>query len=466
MERSAQMSTTLPAQHREMLLTGWGNTAPTRATVFRPADREQLASILATPTPRGFVARGLGRSYGDPAQNAGGTVIDMTAINRIIDIDLGNATVETSAGISLHQLLKLLVPLGLFVPVTPGTRYVTVGGAIASDIHGKNHHRDGTFGQHVVSMRIITPEGHDLVASPANHADLFNATIGGMGLTGFIVSAVLRMIPIETSEVLVDTRRAPDLETLMSAMVDEDDAFQYSVAWVDTFASGSRLGRGVLYRANHARATETDPAGLKTPHLQPPKDQILALPRILPASLVGRRSTSLFNRFWYLRHPENERQRPQQLSAFFHQLDIVGGANHLYGSDGLVQHQCVIPEGNERTLRRIIERLAKHKVPTPLVVLKRMGPARGLLSFPLHGWTLAVDIPAAWPGLGTFLDRVDEDVVAAGGRLYLAKDSRMRPELLSAMYPELPEWRQIAGRYDPGRKLNSDLSRRLHLRGD
>ncbi len=446
-----------------MLLTGWGRTAPSRARVFRPEREGQIAALLACPLDRGVIARGLGRSYGDPAQNAGGAVVDMTALNAIHAIDLDGGTVNVGAGISLHRLMQLLVPLGLFVPVTPGTRYITVGGAIASDIHGKNHHRDGTFGRHVSNLRILTLDGQILTASPEANAELLRATLGGMGLTGFILSAELKMIRIETSTVLVDTSRVPNLDALMARMAGEDERYRYSVAWVDTLARGKHLGRGVLYRGNHAKAD--DVAGNTTLNLlRGPRSALVTVPELIPTGLIDRRTTTLFNSVWYRKHSLDERDRPQQLSAFFHQLDMIEGSNRLYGKPGFAQHQCVIPDGAEDTLRSLLEQFSRERVPTSLVVLKRMGPAGDLLSFPLRGWTLAVDIPANWPGLAGLLDSVDEQVVQSGGRLYLAKDSRMRPEFLPAMYPELPAWREIASRYDPDHRLMSDLSRRLRLR--
>lgn len=449
---------------RPLPLTGWGLTSPSRASVYRPAAVEQVREIVASRQPRGLIARGLGRSYGDPAQNAGGAVVDMTLMDGVHGVDLQQATVTVDAGISLHRMMELFVPLGLFVPVTPGTRYVTVGGAIASDIHGKNHHVDGSFSNHVEAFDLLTPDGDIRHVTRCSDDGLFQATAGGMGMTGIILSAAVRMVPIETSKILVDTERATDLDDLMSHMVASDARYRYSVAWVDTLARGRRFGRGVLYRGNHAASTNVD-ADSGSALLTPPRATRLSVPNIVPSGLIGRLSASAFNRVWYLKHPLEERGRPRELSPFFHQLDMVSNANRLYGRAGFVQHQCVLPDGQEATLKRIIERLSEERCPTFLVVLKRMGPGNGLLSFPVRGWTLAVDIPTSWPGLACFLDEIDALVVAAGGRLYLAKDSRMRPERLPTMYPQLRDWRAIVAAVDPERRLMSDLARRLNLRG-
>ena len=446
------------------LLTGWGRTAPTLAQVTRPESLEILQNLVTGPHLRGLIARGLGRSYGDPAQNAGGSVIDMTGLNGVRAIDLESGAVTVEAGVSIHRLLQLFVPLGLFVPVTPGTRYVTVGGALASDIHGKNHHVDGAFSNHVTAIELMLASGESMQIDRASHADLFQATCGGMGLTGLILAATVQMIPIETSLVAVDTDRAANIDELLALMLSGDDAYRYSVAWVDTLARGRALGRGVLYRGNHLSRREVD-ENFRGELLTGPRSSPLAVPNVVPGGLVGLKTARMFNQFWYRKHPLAERQRPQQLSSFFHQLDMLEHTNRVYGGHGFVQHQCVLPDGQEPALLQILELLSGAQVPTYLVVLKRMGPGNGMLSFPISGWTLAVDIPAGWSGLSELLDDIDELVVAAGGRLYFAKDSRMRPEHVPAMYPQLSSWRAIAETYDPQRLFVSDLSRRLRLRG-
>lgn len=452
-----------PIYARDTLLTGWGRTAPSRATLVRPTIPEHVCDIISTRPNRGVIARGLGRSYGDPAQNAGGLVLDMTALDRVHDVDLEAGTVTVDAGVSLDQLMRLLVPLGLFVPVTPGTRYVTVGGAFASDIHGKNHHFDGSFASHVKSFDLLTPDLRTLHVTPESDPDTFWATAGGMGLTGVVLRSTLRMIKVETSKVLVDTERASNLDDVMSRMIEHDDEYRYSVAWVDTMASGASLGRSVLYRGNHATRDEIG-ARTSADALRFGPRTWLAVPDLLPSGLIRPATVAAFNEAWFRKHPEVERGRPQGLSEFFHQLDMALNANRLYGSHGFLQHQCVLPTGQEETLRRILERLSEARCPSFLVVLKRMGPQPGYLSFPLEGWTLAVDIPVSWDGLATFLDELDELVVNAGGRLYLAKDSRMRQEHMPQMYPDLERWRNIVSRLDPTEMMRSDLSRRLALR--
>jgi decaprenylphospho-beta-D-ribofuranose 2-oxidase len=448
------------------LLTGWGCTAPTRASVRRPAGEPEIERALqAAGAGRGLIARGLGRSYGDAAQNAGGAVLAMTAFAgvRSLDLEAGLATVD--AGVSLDALMRLLLPLGWFVAVSPGTRYVTVGGAIASDIHGKNHHRDGSFCEHVVSLTLLTPGGERLELSPeGDGAEAFWATAGGMGLTGVVVRATLRLLRVETARIRMDTERARDFDDLLARMEAGDDGYRYSMAWVDCLARGRSFGRSILMRGDHARAEELAPRDRGAP-LAVPAANSLAAPAWVPSGVLRRSTVRAFNELYFRRVPREERGRSEPLFSFFHPLDGVRGWNRLYGPRGFLQYQLAVPFGAEEALRESLERLSAAGAPSFLTVLKRFGAQRGLLSFPLPGWTLALDVPAGLPGLGPLLDGLDELVAGAGGRVYLAKDSRMRPDLLEAMYPELPRWREVRDRLDPEAVMRSDLGRRLGLAG-
>ncbi len=420
-----------------------------------------MARALSETDRRGVVARGLGRSYGDCAQNAGGRVLDMTRLDRVEAIDLERGTVTVGAGASLDRLMRLLIPLGWFVPVTPGTREVTVGGAIACDIHGKNHHRDGSFAMHVDAFTLQTPAGERLAVDRDSAPDVFAATAGGMGLTGVLTRATVRLIPIETSRIRVDTERARDLDDLLDRMERRDDEYRYSVAWVDCLARGSSLGRGVLTRGDHATRGDLRPGDRAEALAYSPHGR-LATPWA-PPGLLNRASVKAFNELWYRRAPRNGRRSIEPLASFFHPLDGVRSWNRLYGPRGFVQYQAVVPFGAEEALRTMVRRLSAAKTAAFLAVLKRFGKQDGLLSFPMPGWTLTLDIPAAMPGLGALLDGLDEVVVAVGGRVYLAKDARLRPDLVGAMYPRLDEWRRVQRRLDPGGAMRSDLTRRLPI---
>ena len=440
------------------LLTGWGRTAPSAADVAAPADAGAVAAALRDAGPRGVLPRGAGRAYGDAAQNAGGSVLATGALGGVRAFDAAAGTVTVGAGMTFDALVDHVLADGWFVPVTPGTAHVTIGGAIAADIHGKNHHRDGALSSHLEGFTLVTPGGDVVACRPGD--DAFRATVGGMGLTGVVTEATLRLLPVTSAYCRVDTERATDLDDALARMSAGDDAYRYSVAWIDCLARGRRMGRSVLLRGDHAGAEE---CGAAQPLARARGPRVPA-PPWAPSGLLNRVSIAAFNEAYYRRAPRAERGRIEPLDAFFYPLDAVRGWNRLYGRDGFLQYQLLVPFGAEEALRACIQRLSGGGVASFLAVLKRFGPqADPPLSFPAPGWTLALDIPAGLPGLAQLLDGLDELVAAAGGRLYLAKDSRLRPDLLARMYPGLEEWRALQAALDPRGVMQSDLSRRLGL---
>ncbi|HUP75936.1 MAG TPA: FAD-binding oxidoreductase [Acidimicrobiales bacterium] len=440
--------------------TGWGGTPRSVGHAAPFASTADANAVLAAAGPRGVIGRGLGRSYGDAAQNAGGAVAECATADAIANWNPKSGAVTLGAGVTIDQLMRWALPRGYFVPVIPGTRHITVGGAIAADIHGKNHHQDGTFGRHVESMVLCAPTAtHRLTPS----MPLFGATTGGMGLTGLIAEATVRLHPVETAYVTVDTERAPNLDALLASMTDHDEQYRYSVAWVDLLASGRSLGRGVLTSGDHATRDALPPRLQRRPlHFAP---AVRAGVPALPVCVLVPPVIAAFNEFWYRKAPARRHGEVQSITEFFHPLDQLAGWNHLYGRRGFLQYQFVVPHNETACLEKIVTQLADTGAPSFLAVLKRFGPQNDApLSFPIAGWTLTVDVPAH-PELAPVLRRLDHLVAGAGGRVYLAKDSRLDPSVLATMYPRLAEWRALRNEADPAAIMTSDLDRRLNLSG-
>jgi decaprenylphospho-beta-D-ribofuranose 2-oxidase len=438
-------------------LSGWGRVMTSVANFVPAHHAEEMSQYIRSAGSRGVLARGLGRSYGDAAQSGGATVFDMTTFNNFT-LDPETMTVTADAGASIDSILREIVPLGFFVPVTAGTRLITVGGAIAADIHGKNHHLDGSFGAHVLEITLIDGLGDIRVLTPPSPE--FWATIGGMGLTGVIVSATFTVIPIQSSYISVDTERGKDLNDVMSRMVERDDEYKYSVAWIDSVATS---GRGVITRGDHASLEECKLEGVANPYDYDPK-KIATAPGLVPSGLLNRWSIRAFNEAWFRKHPAHREGELQGIGGFFHPLDGVQEWNRIYGPKGFLQYQFQVPDSAGYLVELALRKLREVGTLSFLTVLKRFGPGNeGMLSFPQPGWTLAVDIPAGIPALGRTLDELDALVAAEGGRLYLAKDSRQSPSMFARTYPRLDEWREIRDRIDPHHVFVSDLSRRLAI---
>jgi decaprenylphospho-beta-D-ribofuranose 2-oxidase len=402
----------------------------------------------------------LGRSYGDAAQCAGGTVIDTRCFDAIGPIDPETGMVTLGGGVRLGDVINRSLSAGWFIPVTPGTRHVTIGGAIAADIHGKNHHRDGSFCSHVTNLVLMTPTGTHSVSASSDPA-LFWATAGGMGLTGVIVEATVRLTPVASSWLSVDTEKFEDVHDLMATMEASDQDYRYSVAWVDCTDKGG-VGRSVLTRGDHASPSVLGRRSVDVA-LREPR---LGLPGVAPAGLMNGVTLRAGNELWYRRGPRRSFGDLQSVASFFYPLDAVRHWNRLYGPRGFVQYQFVVAPDRAEAIRQAMTMAAARRLPASLAVLKRFGPGNGgPLSFPIEGWTLALDFAVGHPELPPLLARFDELVADAGGRVYLAKDARLRPEYLPVMYPRLPDFEEVRRRVDPEGILRSDLSRRLGFGG-
>ena len=455
-----------PARGARTRLSGWGRTAWSVSDLVVPRDGADLSRIVSAPGPRGVIARGLGRSYGAAAQNAGGTVVVLAgdADSRGPDMLLDGETgmLDAAAGVSIDAVLRHSVPRGWFVPVTPGTRHVTLGGAVAADVHGKNHHVDGSFCDHVTSLDIVLADGSTETLDRVGDARRFWATAGGMGLTGVVTRVRLRMTPVETSRMRVETLRTANLDAAFAELSagGDDDAHRYTVCWIDMLASGASMGRGVLTRGDHATTAEVggdDPLGYS------PR-QLLSAPPWVPGGLLNKATIRAFNEVWFRRAPRTPHVGIETIPAFFHPLDGVRGWNRLYGSRGFIQYQFIVPIERTDVVRAIVSRFSAAGAASFLAVLKRMGTANaGPISFPMPGWTLSLDVPARAAGLSGLLGECDRLVLDAGGRHYLAKDAHVAPSAVRAGYPRLAEWQEIVHEMDPTGVFRSDLSRRLAL---
>jgi decaprenylphospho-beta-D-ribofuranose 2-oxidase len=452
-------------------LHGWGRAGGSMSHLAQIESLPDAVSALRNANRgRGVVPRGLGRSYGDAAQNAGGTTLDLTKMNRILSVGISTepATVTVEAGVSLDTLMRALLPFGLWVPVLPGTRQVTIGGAIAADVHGKNHHTQGSFGNHVRSIDLLCADGEVRTITPAGEPGLneggrlFWATIGGMGLTGAILGATVALQRTETAYFTVDTDRCSDIDDLMQKMSQGDQDYTYSVAWFDAVTRGKHMGRAVLTRGDKATLNDLTPK-LKRDPLKFVAPSFGTIPEVFPNRMVNVATAKAFSTFWYLKAPKHQVGALQNITQFFHPLDIVSEWNRVYGPHGFLQYQFVVPFEAAETFRRCFEMIVTSGHLSCLNVLKRFGPGnQAPLSFPMPGWTLTVDLPIE-RGLDKLCNALDEEVVGAGGRVYLAKDSRLSAERFRQMYPRLDDFLTVRREVDPSGMFNSDLARRLKL---
>ena len=438
-------------------LSGWGRYPVRDCTLWQPGTAEALHATLA-PLPSS-IARGNGRSYGDASLNPDAT-IDMLRLDRLIAFDEATGELACEAGVLLSDIIASFVPRGWFVPVTPGTRLVTIGGMIASDVHGKNHHGAGSFCDHLAWVDLDLGDGRVLRCSAHENADLFAATCGGMGLTGVIVRAAFRLVRIETAWMRQRTLRARDLNEAM-ALFEQSHDWTYSVAWIDCMARGRDLGRSAILLAEHARIGELDPPRRAEPLARPPRKP-KKVPIDFPGFALSGFNVRAFNRLYYAT------QRPSDLlvalDPYFYPLDALADWNRIYGRRGFVQYQCVLPLAESETgLRRLLETIAAAGSGSFLAVLKHMGPGSfGMLSFPMPGYTLALDFPATADNLA-LLDRLDAITAGHGGRIYLTKDARLPPAMVARGYPRLAEFKALRARHGLDRRFSSLLSQRLGL---
>jgi decaprenylphospho-beta-D-ribofuranose 2-oxidase len=437
-------------------LAGWGRTSRGVMTACRPERLSEVRARLSEAEPgRGLIAHGAGRAYGDAALNAQGRVMLTRRLDRMLAFDPATGLLEAEPGVSFADLLETFLPRGWLAPATPGTAFATMGGAIANDVHGKNHDRVGSFGDHLAWIDLLLPSGETMRITEASHPRLFRATVGGLGLTGIVTGLGLRMMRVPSGAVRVRERRCGDLDSFLSALEEARTRATYSVGWIDGLARGGALGRGILETA------EPEPSA----ELARERARTLAVPIDLPGAALNPATVGLFNAAYFRRVPENGRERVVSYRGFLYPLDAIHDWNRIYGRSGFYQFQCVLPDASSGAgLRSLLEEISRAGRASFLAVLKTLGgEGRGLLSFPMRGFTLALDFPRR-SGVEELLARLEQLTLEHGGRIYLAKDAVLSAEGLRRMYPRLPEFQSVLEEVDPERLLNSDMARRLRIR--
>lgn len=405
------------------------------------------------------IARGMGRCYGDAS--LADVIYSTTKHNLILDFDPETGMICCQSGITLKELLDVFVPKGWFLPVTPGTKYITVGGALASDVHGKNHHVAGCFGDHVSCFDLILADGNKISCSPSEHVEVFNATRGGMGLTGFIDTITFKLKKIESSYIKQRQIKAKNLDEILS-LFDTYKSYTYSMAWIDCLKGGKNFGRSIMMMGEHASIQELSDKEKKQP-LHCGKGTKINMPLNLPAFILNNLSVKSFNWLFYHKNFQKNMENTVHYDSFFYPLDSILHWNRMYGKGGFVQYQFVIPiHKSEEGLKKILESIRKKGWGSFLTVLKLFGKQDSLISFPIEGYTLALDFPIK-RGLFSFLDELDEVVLELGGRIYLSKDARMKADTFWKSYPNSKEFLAILNKINPNFTVQSDLGKRLSI---
>ncbi|WP_343700937.1 FAD-binding oxidoreductase [Chitinophaga sp.] len=438
-------------------LVGWGNYPVAESYILTPRSENDSRNILQD-TP--LIARGLGRSYGDQAVNNNRYVALCTHLNHFISWNEAEGILTCQAGVSLDEIITVFAPKGWFPMICPGTKFVTLGGAIANDIHGKAHHIDGSFVNCVISFTILLADGTIVTASRTENADLFWANFGGLGLLGIILTVTMKMRKIETTYFRQKSIAIRNLDHMLEALETYDQEYNYSVAWIDAVAKGKKLGRGVLSLGNGAAFNEL-PERLKHHPLKLHSPTKLTVPFFLPGFALNSLTVRVLNKV--IAVVQNSPKEFVHYDKFFFPLDMINNWNKGYGKRGFIQYQFVIPEEDgKKNLTEILEMIADSGCTPFLNVFKKMGEGQGILSFPFRGYTLAIDFPVT-SRLLAFTPKLDEKVLSCGGRLYLGKDALLEEKMFKEMYPQYPEWLSVKQKYDPQNKFSSDISRRLGL---
>jgi decaprenylphospho-beta-D-ribofuranose 2-oxidase len=437
-------------------IANWGNYPVVETDEKTFSQTNQLSDILVNS--EGVIARGNGRCYGD-ASLAKNTISTLK-YDKILSFDTETGIFECQSGLTLDKILEVIVPKGWFLPVTPGTKFITVGGAVASDVHGKNHHVDGCFSAHIIDMDVLLANGQTITCSSQLSSDLFWATCGGMGLTGIITRVKFHLKKIETSYIKQKQIKAKNLEEIIK-LFETYKHYTYSVAWIDCLKKGKDFGRSILMLGEHARLEDLNEGKRKDP-LKLPKKRQFNFPFTLPSFILNQFTVKAFNFLFYGKNFKKEINNIIPYEPFFYPLDAVLHWNRGYGKKGFVQYQFVLPLESKEGLIKILKRISDEGMGSFLAVLKVFGKQDGLISFPEEGYTLALDFPVR-KNLFPFLDELDEIVLSYGGRLYLSKDARMKPEIFWRGYPAAKKFHDIVKKYNPEFRINSLQALRLNI---
>lgn len=439
-----------------MKISNWGRYPEVSTPQIRYDSGRSLVEEL---NESHWIPRGMGRCYGDAS--LGETMVSGLGLRRMLAFDALTGILRCEAGVTFADLLETFVPRGWFPPVTPGTKFVSMGGAIASDVHGKNHHSEGAFSRHVLRFDLLLASGEVITCSPTQHTEIFRATFGGMGLTGMVLRLTLKLKPIESSWISMESIKARNLSEILDVS-EEFGAATYSMAWIDCLGRGNKMGRSILMKGEHA-TPEKLPAAQRANPLSILQKRKLNVPIDFPGFVLNPLSIKAFNFLYYHKQLSRQVSSLVDYDSFFYPLDAIHNWNRIYGKRGFVQYQCVFPkEASREGLEQILQRTARGNMGSFLAVLKLFGPQEGLMSFPMEGYTLALDFPISRK-IFPFLDELDAVVADLGGRVYLTKDARLKPEMLTRMYPNLPQFRELLASIDPTGRIRSLQSDRLRM---
>ena len=443
-----------------MKLSGWGNHPVIESKVVNPKSFDEIKNI--TKDHESMIPRGLGRSYGDSSLNPH-LMLGTSNLNRYLEFKPKSGLLTCESGIILAELIDIFLPRGWFIPVTPGTKFVTIGGMIASDVHGKNHHKHGSFSSFVIDIKLLLASGKVVNCSSDENAELFYATLGGMGLTGLIISATFQLIPVETAFIRQETIRAKNLQEIIQ-LLQSSENWTYTVSWIDCLSRGDSFGRSILMRGEHAKTDELNNKIWKKAPLKLPKVSQVSVPFFFPSWLLNTFSVKIFNALYYGKSPKQLKSEIIPCTNFFYPLDAVLNWNRIYGRKGFTQWQCLVPRTNgEEILTKILDVISQSGQGSFLAVLKLLGPQDGVLAFPDEGYTLALDFSIK-ESLFPLLNQLDKILDEYGGRVYMSKDVRMNKEFFQRTYGDkVSKFIKIKNQVDPKHKFQSLQSQRLGL---